>query len=162
MILSANCISFANCTALLLCCICSYSLTTFYLLLFCKTSASPAPSPNTLHTCPPLLENHCYDIPQLLFEWGPCSHKQSKEVRGCGKARGRNQPCGGSPASRNRGGSCRAALQLGGDGNGERRAIVGPPATDLCSHSPGCVKDGFTPALHHSAWLEPPSPRSGL
>lgn len=63
IILSANCISFANCTELLLCCICSNSLITFYLLLFCKTSAPPAPSPNTLHTCPPPLENHCWMSP---------------------------------------------------------------------------------------------------
>lgn len=36
------------------------------------------------------------------------------------------------------------------------------PATDLCSHSPSGVKDGFTPALHHSACLESPSSKSGL
>lgn len=140
VILSSNCISFANCTTLLFCCIHSNSLTTFYLLLFWKTRASPAPSPDILHTCLPLLENPCYDIPQLLLKWGLCSHSRARGHMAVANPEAETSQ-GGSLVSGNRGGSCQAALQRGGDGHRERRATLRPPTTDLCSQ-PGIFQPG--------------------
>lgn len=96
------------------------------------------------------------DIPTCSS--GNCTpHKQGKRIRSHSKARGRNELCRGSPARRNRSGSCRAALQLGDDGNGEKEPPKGhlPPAHQV-------VKEGFTAALHHSVWFESPSSRSAL
>lgn len=136
-----------------LCSVCSNSLITFYLLLFCKTSSSPAPPPTTLPTSTwkPLLRHSSAVLwvgtvlPRA--EQGGTWPRQSQRQCGC---------VDGAQGTGIRGKSCWAASWLGGNGNGERWAVI------VSSCSPGCVKEGFTPALNHSAWLRSPSWRSVL
>lgn len=141
--LSANCISSANCTALL--------STVFVRILPLRFTSSDF-AKQTLPQLPlptPYLPAH---LRLKITATTSLSHRSSGDRAPTSRTRGyaaggRNQPRGGSPASRSSGRSCRDALLLGGDGNGERRTTAELPTTNFCSCSPVCVKDGFTPSF---------------